>query len=509
MTKIIGIDLGTTNSCASIVEQGHPKIIPFAKGYLTIPSVVAFTANDELLVGPDALRQAPTNPENTIYGSKRLLGRPYTSYVVQQVKRLFHYQIVEGRGGEVEVVGNGRPFTIPEVSALILRAIKKSAQEYLGEEDIKAVITVPAYFSDRQRHAVRDAGRMAGLDVVRIINEPTAAALAYGYRKASEKKVVIYDLGGGTFDVSVLELENEVYRVISTNGDTFLGGVDFDNRIVERLVTQFLQDTGVDLIGDRIALQRVKNAAEEAKKELSLRQEATISLPYLATGPNGPLDMNYTLKRAEFETMVGPLVDRTIDICQSALEMAKLGPQQIDEVVLVGGQTRMPMIWEKIRTYFGKSPSKGVHPDEVVAMGAAIMADIVSRGETGVLLIDVVPLSIGLELPGKRFKRIIPRNSQIPIKRTEVFTTAKDDQKSVKITVLQGESENAEDNEVLSKVVFSDLPPHKKGELKIEVTFSVNTDGILTVTAVDKQTGKQVKTTFSQRGGEAEQAPSP
>jgi molecular chaperone DnaK len=274
---------------------------------------------------------------------------------------------------------------------------------------------------------------------------------------------------------------------------------------LERRVMRFLQDTEFDLIGDRIALQRIKNAAEEAKKELSLRQETTVSLPYLATGPNGPLDMNYLVKRSEFETMVGPLVDRTIDICQGALEAAKLGPQEIDEVVLVGGQTRMPLIWEKIRTYFGKSPSKGVHPDEVVAMGAAIMADIVSRGETGVLLLDVVPLSIGLELPGKRFKRIIPRNSQIPVKRTEVFTTAKDDQKSVKITVLQGESENADEDEVLAKVVFSDLPSHKKGELKIEVTFSVNTDGILTVAAVDKQTGKQVTTTFSQRGGQVEQ----
>ena len=504
MTKIIGIDLGTTNSCASIVEHGQPRIIPFAKGYLTIPSVVAFTATGELLVGPDALRQSLTNPENTIYGFKRLLGRPYSSYVVQQVKKLYHYHIVEGKQGEVEVLGNGHPFTIPEISALILRAIKKSAEEYLGEKDIRAVITVPAHYTDRQRFAVREAGRIAGLDVARIINEPTAALLAYGYRKNADRKVVIYDLGGGTFDISVLELGDNVYRVISTDGDTFLGGVDFDNRMVENLANRFMRDHGIDLLGDRVALQRLKTAAEEAKKELSLRQEAQISLPYLATGPNGPVELNYTFKRAELEALVSHLVDRTIATCQAALERAKLQPAQIDDIVLVGGQTRMPMIWEKIRAFFGKSPSKGVHPDEVVAAGAAIMADILSQGETGVLLLDVVPLSIGLQLPGNRFKRIIPRNSQTPIKRSEIFTTAKDDQKSVKITVLQGENEDADQNEVLAKVIFSDLPPHKKGELKIEVTFSVNADGIFSLTAVDKKTGKKIKTDLSHRGGQQE-----
>jgi len=504
MAKIIGIDLGTTNSCASIIEHGQPRIIPFSKGYLTIPSVVSFTPNDELLVGPDAVRQSLTNPENTIYGSKRLLGRQHSSYVVQQVKQLFHYSIVEGKGGEVEVLGNGRPFTIPEIAALILRAIKNSAVEYLKDEEIRAVITVPAYYTDRQRFAVREAGRMAGIEVARIINEPTAAALAYGYRKASDKKVVIYDLGGGTFDVSVLELGDNVYRVISTDGDTFLGGVDFDNRIVENLVNRFARDKGVDLLGDRIALQRLKTAAEEAKKELSLRQEATINLPYLTTGENGPVDLNYTIKRPELEAMVMHLVNRTIATCQSALAAAKLQPAQVDEIVLVGGQTRMPLIWNKIREFFGKNPSKGVHPDEVVAVGAAIMADIISRGETGVLLLDVVPLSIGLELPGNRFKPIIPRNSQTPVKRTEIFSTGKDDQKSVKLTILQGESEDADKNEMLAKVILSDLPPHKKGELKIEVTFSVNADGILTVTAIDKKTGKKVKTDVSHRGGQNE-----
>jgi len=502
MSRIIGIDLGTTNSCASIVEKGQPKVIPFSKGYLTIPSVVAFTPEDELLVGPDAMRQSLTNPENTIYGAKRLLGRPYTSYVVQQVKSLFYYEIVEGKQGDVNVLGNGRPFSIPEISALILRAIKNSAAEYLGEDDFKAVVTVPAYFTARQRFAVREAGRMAGLTVARIINEPTAAALAYGYRKGRDKKVAIYDLGGGTFDVSILELGEDVYRVISTNGDTFLGGVDFDNRLAEHLVNRFTRDNKADLIGDRTALQRVKAAAEEAKKELSLRQEANIHLPYLATGESGALEMNYTVKRSEFEAMVGHLVDRTIDICQSALEAAKLMPNEVEEVVLVGGQTRMPLIWEKIRSYFGRNPSKGVHPDEVVAMGAAIMADILSRGETGVLLLDVVPLSIGLQLPGNRFKPIIKRNSQTPIKRSEVFSTGKDNQKNVKITVLQGENLEADKNEILAKVVLSGLPPHKKGQLKIDVAFSVDADGILTVSAKDKKTGNELKTTLSHREGQ-------
>ncbi len=500
MTRIIGIDLGTTNSCASTVEGGQPKIIPFSKGYLTIPSVVAFTPEDELLVGPDAMRQSLTNPSNTIYGSKRLLGRSYSSYVVEQVKKLFHYEIVEGKQGEVQVIGNGRPFSVPEISALILRSIKQSAADYLGDEDIQAVVTVPAYFTDRQRSAVREAGSMAGLDVMRIINEPTAAALAYGYRKGREKKVVIYDLGGGTFDVSIMDMADQVYKVISTDGDTFLGGVDFDNRLVEHLVNRIVKDTKIDLLGDRVALQRVKAAAEEAKKELSLRQETQINIPYIATGESGPVNVSYTITRKELEAMTSHLVDRTIEICKKAMDAAKTGPAEIEDVVLVGGQTRMPLIWEKIKQCFGKSPSKGVHPDEVVAMGAAIMSDIISRGETGVLLLDVVPLPIGLALPGNRFKEIIPRNSQTPIKKSEVFTTGKDNQKNVKITVLQGEDPEADKNEVLSQVVLSDLPPHKKGELKIEVTFSVNAEGILTISAADKKTGKQVKTTVSHGG---------
>jgi len=504
MTKIIGIDLGTTNSCASIVENGQPRIIPFTKGYLTVPSVVAFTDKDELLVGPDAARQSLMNPENTIYGSKRLLGRPYNSRIVQRVKKLFYYHIVEGKTGEVEVLGNGRPFTIPEIASILLRAIKQSAVDYLKEEDIKAVITVPAHFTDRQRSAVRMAGEMADLEVVRIINEPTAAALAYGHRKGKDKKILVYDLGGGTFDVSALEQSEDVYRVISTHGDTFLGGVDFDNRLTENLALKFQKDNGVDLIGDRIAMQRVKLAAEEAKKELSLRQEAQVSLPFIASGDSGAFNMEYSITRDSFAKMVSSLVDRTIEISQQALELGNLGPEDIEEIVLVGGQTRMPLIWEKIKNHFGKTPSKGVHPDEVVAMGAAIMADIISKGETGILLLDVVPLSIGLELPGNRFKKLIPRNSQTPVKKTETFSTGKDDQKSVKVTVRQGEHLEADKNELLAKISLKDLPPHKKGKLKIDVTFAVNSDGILTVSATDQSSGNKINAVVSHRGGEKE-----
>jgi molecular chaperone DnaK len=497
MAHIIGIDLGTTNTCASVVENGQPRIIPSSKGYQIIPSVVGFTPNDELLVGIDAVRQSLINPENTIYGAKRLLGRKYSSRIVQDVKRAFHYQIIEGHNGEVEVLGNGRPFTIPEVMSLILREIRKAAAEYLHDEDLQAVITCPAYFNDRQRFAVKEAGRLAGLEVVRIINEPTAAALAYGYRKGIERKIVVYDLGGGTFDVSVMDLGQDVYQVLSTLGDTFLGGVDFDNRIVEQMTDRFEKETGLNLMGDRIALQRLKAAAEEAKKELSLRTESVINLPYIATGSDGPLNLSYKIKREELEQWVQGLVDKTIDVCQTAIEAAKLMPNEIDDVVLVGGQTRMPLLWEKVKYYFGRSPSKGVHPDEVTAMGAAIMADILSRGETGVLLLDVVPLSIGLALPGGRFKKIISRNSTTPIKKTEVFTTSKDNQKSVSITVMQGDNAKVEENEVLSSFAFTGLPPHRKGQLRIEVTFAVDADGILTVSARDQSTGRKVTTTIN------------
>ena len=491
--KIIGIDLGTTFSCASIVENGTPKIIPSSKGYLTIPSVVAFTPQDQLLVGYDAVRQSLTNPENTIQGSKRLLGRNFNSWIVQKVKQSFYYEIVEGKSGEVQVLGNKHPFTIPEISALILRYIRQVAEDYLKDPEIKAVITVPAYFNDRQRAAVRRAGKMAGMEVARIINEPTAAALAYGFRKGVEKKLVIYDLGGGTFDVTVMNVEKNLYQVLSTSGDTFLGGIDFDNRIMEYLAHKFEKETGVDLSSNWVALQRLRLASEEAKKELSMRKEAEINLPYIAQTDKGTFNLEYKLKREELEKLTEKLVEKTLDICQVALDNSKLRSAEIDDIVLVGGQTRMPLIWEKIRWYFSKNPSKGVHPDEAVAVGAAIMADIITRGETGVLLLDVVPLDIGLGLPDGRFKVIIPRNTTVPVKKTQVFTTHKDNQSSVQLTVMQGDSPNAAENELLSKINFHGLPPMPKGREKIEVTFSVDTEGILTVTAKDTATKKEIK----------------
>ena len=491
--KIIGIDLGTTYSCASVIEKGSPKIIPSAKGYLTIPSVVAFTANDQLLVGSDAIRQSMINPENTIQGAKRLLGRNYNSWIVQKVKQSFYYEIIQGKGGEVEVLGNKHPFTIPEISALILRHIRQVAVDYFKDEDIQAVITCPAYFNDRQRAAVRRAGKMAGMEVRRIINEPTAAALAYGFRKGVEQKLVIYDLGGGTFDVTVMSVEKNIYRVLSTAGDTFLGGIDFDNRIMEYLSERFERETGIDLSQDWVALQRLRLGAEEGKKELSLRKEAEIKLPYIAKTEDKTYNLEYRLKREELEKLTEKLVDKTLDICAIALKEAGLRPAQIDDIILVGGQTRMPMIWEKIRWYFSKNPSKGVHPDEAVAVGAAIMADIINTGETDIILLDVVPLDIGLELPDGRFKLIIPKNTPVPVKQTRIFQTHKDNQTSVQLTVRQGDSEEASENELLSKINFFGLAPLPKGQVKIEVSFSVNNEGELTVTAKDTVTGKAIE----------------
>lgn len=493
--KIIGIDLGTTNSCAAIVESGHPKIIPSAKGYLTVPSVVAFDEKDNLLVGQPAVRQSLVNPENTIYGAKRLIGRNYNSPIVQQIKKAFHYEIFETPNHEAGVIIKGRKFTLPQVSALILKEIRNWACEYLQEDVRKAVITVPAYFNDRQRQAVREAGRLAGLDVPRIINEPTAAALAYGYGKGLEQKIVVYDLGGGTFDVSVLELGEGTYQVLSTYGDTFLGGVDFDNRLVEYALDYFEKKHGIDLTGDRVALQRLKEAAENAKKELSIREEARITVPYIYQDARGAIDLDLPVTRKQLEDMVLPLVEKTVRICREALDMARLRPQDIDAVILVGGQTRMPMIWRRVHEMFGKPPLKGVHPDEVVAAGAAIMADIISNpGEKELLLMDVVAVSYGLILPGDKFKRIIPRNTPIPVRQKRVFTTSKDNQTSVKIAVAQGESPIASENSLLKNIAFRGLREAPAGEAKVEVTFSIDADGILEVTACDRDTGKAIKT---------------
>ena len=498
MEKIIGIDLGTTNSCAAIVENGQPKIIPSSKGYLTVPSVVAYDESGQLLVGQPAVRQSLINPENTIYGSKRLLGRHYDSHIVQEIKKSFYYEIYRTDADEAGVMLKGKAFTVPQVSALILKEIKKWAEEYLRGEVKQAVITVPAYFNDRQRQAVREAGRLAGLDVPRIINEPTAASLAYGFGRGLEQKVVVYDLGGGTFDVSILELGEGTYQVLSTYGDTFLGGVDFDNHIVEYAMELFEKEQGVDLVGDRVALQRLKEAAENAKKELSVREEASISVPFIYQDENGTRDLNMRLMREKLEKMVEPLVDRTIQICEEALDMAKLNAHEIDNIILVGGQTRMPMVWRKINKLFNKPPSKGVHPDEVVALGAAIMADLIARkGQKDILLMDVVPVSFGLVLPGNKFKKIIERNTPIPVRKTRTFTTNSDNQTSVKISVAQGESPNANENELLKNIAFRGLNPAPAGKAKVEVTFAIDADGILQITAKDKDTGKEVHYTVT------------
>jgi len=495
MEKIIGIDLGTTNSCVAIVEDGQPRIIPSAKGYLTVPSVVAYDDAGHLLVGQPAVRQSLINPENTVYGAKRLIGRHYDSPIVQEIKKSFHYEIFRTSSDEAGVIIKGDKFSLPKVSALILKEIKKWAEDYLGSGVDKAVVTVPAYFNDRQRQAVREAGRLAGLDVPRIINEPTAASLAYGFGRDFDQTIVVYDLGGGTFDVSILELGEATFQVLSTYGDTFLGGVDFDNRIVEHAMEIFEKEHEVDLAGDRVALQRLKEAAESVKKELSVRDEARINVPYIYQDDKGPSDLDITVTREMLESMVEPLVDKTIRICREALDMAKIEPHEVQSIVLVGGQTRMPMVWRKIEQLFGKAPSKGVHPDEVVALGAAIMGDLIARkGQQEVLLMDVVPVSFGLILPDNRFKKIINRNTTIPARKTKTFTTSRDDQTSVKISVAQGESANADENELLKHIAFRGLRPAPSGEAKVEVTFAIDADGILHITAKDQDTGKEIRT---------------
>ncbi len=505
MEKIIGIDLGTTNSCAAVIEDGHPKIIPSSKGYLTVPSVMAYDEAEHLLVGQPAVRQSLINPENTIYGAKRLIGRHYDSPIVQEIKKSFHYEIFRTDSDEAGVMIKEKKFTLPQVGSLILKEIKKWAEDYMGQEVPKAVVTVPAYFNDRQRQAVREAGRLAGLDVPRIINEPTAASLAYGFGRGYEQKIVVYDLGGGTFDLSILEIGEGTYQVLSTYGDTFLGGVDFDNRIVEFAMDKFEQEQDIDLSGDRVALQRLKEAAENAKKELSVREEARISVPYIYQDEQGPRDLDFTITREDFEKMVEPLVNKTVQICREALDMAKVKPHEIDNIILVGGQTRMPMVWRKIEALFGKSPSKGVHPDEVVAMGAAIMGDLIAnKGQQEVLLMDVVPVSFGLVLPGDRFKKIISRNTGIPVRKTRVFTTSKDNQTSVRISVSQGESTKASENELLKNIAFRGLRPAPAGEAKVEVTFAIDADGILQITARDQDTGQEVRTVVTSDEGDSE-----
>jgi molecular chaperone DnaK len=501
-SKIIGIDLGTTNSVVAVMEGGDPVVIPNAEGGRTTPSVVAFTKDGERLVGQVAKRQAVTNPKQTIFSIKRLMGRRFNE-VQDEVKRL-PYKVVQGPNGLAAVEIQGKVYTPPEISAMILQKMKQTAEDYLGHTVDKAVITVPAYFNDAQRQATKDAGKIAGLDVVRIINEPTASALAYGLDKKKEEKVAVYDLGGGTYDISVLELAEGVFEVKSTNGDTHLGGDDFDQRLIEWLVAEFKRDQGIDLSKDPMALQRLKEAAEKAKMELSSVTQTDINLPFITADQSGPKHLNIALTRSKFEQLVDDLVQRTIPPMQQALKDASLDPKRVDEVILVGGQTRMPKVQEIVKSFFGKEPHKGVNPDEVVAIGAAIQGGVLGGEVKDVLLLDVTPLSLGIETLGGVTTVLIPRNTTIPTKKSETFSTAEDNQTTVEIHVLQGERQMAMDNRTIGKFQLTGIPPAPRGMPQVEVTFDIDANGILHVSAKDKTTGKEQKIRIEASSGLSE-----
>ena len=504
MSKVIGIDLGTTNSCVSIMEGTQPKVLENAEGARTTPSVVAFTDGEEKLVGQPAKRQAVTNPENTIFAVKRLIGRNFEDPTVKKDIESTPFKIVNSDNGDAWIEAKGKKYSPSQISAFILQKMKETAEKYLGQEVTKAVITVPAYFNDAQRQATKDAGKIAGLEVLRIINEPTAASLAYGLDKKANKKIAIYDLGGGTFDVSILELGDGVFEVKSTNGDTFLGGEDFDNTIVDYLLSEFKKENGIDLKSDKLALQRLKEAAEKAKIELSSTTQTEINLPFITADKTGPKHINLKMTRAKLEALVEDLISRTIPPCKTALKDAGLSPSEVDEIILVGGMTRMPKVIEEVKNFFGKEPNKSVNPDEVVAMGAAIQAGVLQGDVKDVLLLDVTPLSLGIETLGGVSTKLIEKNTTIPTKKSQVFSTAEDNQPAVSIRVLQGEREMSTDNKSLGNFELVGLAPAPRGMPQIEVTFDIDANGIVNVSAKDKGTGKEQKIQIQASGGLSE-----